>query len=75
MTVLTTFLRILLFPFKIVIITLLVLVLMVYSLLMLMVAIFFCVCIVCSQDCYEIFSRVGKLGGEIVGKISEIWEY
>ena len=63
MTVLTTFLRILLFPFKLLGILMLVLVLVVYSLVMLMVAIFFCVCIVCSQDCYDIYSRVGGLGG------------
>jgi len=53
----------------------LVLVLVVYSLVMLMVAIFFCVCIVCSQDCYDIYSRVGGLGGKIVELIRKLWDY
>jgi hypothetical protein len=75
MTVLTTFVRILLFPLKLIVIVLLVLILVVYSLMMLMLAICFCVCIVCIQDCYEVYSRVGRLGGEIVELIGKVWEY
>ena len=56
---LSTLLRIVLFPLKLLAILLLCLLLVLFLIVMVVLALSLCVCLVCSKDCLNLYTRIG----------------
>ena len=68
-----TFLRIILFPLKIMGIFLLIILLIVYLTLMLSVAMLLCIWFVLSQECLDAYTKVARMGQKLVDAIQDLW--